>query len=152
MNATPQDSDARPLSFWCAIESCAGLTRSDRRNYWVFCAWIAMWILSFPAASWLLKQDFASQKVFAIVIAAFPFVLALLSLRAYAHFFRSVDELTQKIQVEGLKLGLGLGVLYLSARLLFDQLGAEPLVFYRVLIWIMVGYAIGQSRAARRYR
>ena len=147
-----RSTGAKLFAWWCLIENCGGMTTTDRRNYRRFFYWVAAWGLISLAASFILQLKLADNKVFASAIIAVPIILALFTLRAYQHFFKSVDELTQRIQLEGLKFGFALGVFVIPAYEFLEMAGirdARTLTPWAIMI---IGYLVGQVLAVRRYR
>jgi hypothetical protein len=147
-------SASSPGNSW--VDRCAGLAPSNRRNFLSFSRWQLLWIVSLAMVAIMrefgLEFAWATREGVAVGLAAIPFVLAGLTLWAYARFVRSADELTQKIQAEALKMAVALVVLYLSVHPLAERLGAGPTEFPTPLLFILMGHALGQTLAARRYR
>jgi hypothetical protein len=151
------DNDAPRSSLWCQwVNTCAGLTPDSRRNFRTFSRWQATWAVSLAVIAF--AHEFANRLEFATTpgvitsLTAIQFVLACLTLRAYARFVRSADELTQKIQAESLKASVAVVVLYVSLHPLAEQLGAGATQFPTLLFLLLAGHAVGQTLAARRYR
>lgn len=156
MNARPQHGESRS-SLWSQwVGSCAGLTSGSRRHFVSFTVWELLWAASLATVAFArefdMEPEFTNLGGVAIALAAIPFALACLTLRAYARFLRSADELTQKIQMEGLKMGLVFVVIYLSVHPLAEHLGVGPTQFPTPLFLVLIGHGLGQVLAARRYR
>ncbi len=144
-------SDTDRRSWWQMIKSCSG-TELDRRNQYRFIAWMFAWALSFVAATWILQGDrgLASPVVWLVAVA--PIALGIAAVFAYLRFLRMADELLQKIQLEGLALGFGAGVIFAMGYQLLERAGAPPLEIGDTVVVMMVAWAIGQLLGMRRYR
>ena len=147
-----QSINSKILGWWCFLLSCGGMTAADRRNYRRFHYWVLAWGLVSLGASFLLLLDFAQNYFIAAGIVAVSMITGVLTFKAYADFFRALDELTQKIQLEGLKFGFAVGVILLPTFQLFDLAGLWQ--FRSLTAWglMIIGYWFGQLLAVRRYR
>lgn len=156
MNAETQNDDSGSSIWSLWVDGCAGLKPSDRRNFLSLSRWQLMWALSLAAVAFArefgIQFEWATGDGVAAGLAAIPFVFACLTLRAYARFLGSADELAQKIQAEGLKMALAAVILYLSVHPLVEKLGVGPTEFPTPLLFILLGHFLGQTLAARRYR
>jgi len=150
MNAETQNSISQPQSWWCSIQSCGGMTATDRRNYRRFNYWALAWAFSF-VASHLVLEEIVTQEVMVFVILTIPTFLTLFALRAYARFFRLADELTQRIHLEGIKIGFCTGLFFLPPIWLYKQAGGPSLEML-AFSGMILGFSIGLILAARRYR
>ena len=84
-------------------------------------------------------------------VALAPNVLGITLLFSYLHMLREMDELVRRIQLEGLALGFGVGVIFATGYQLLERAGApewgnEPVVI------MMIAWIVGQLIAIRRYR
>lgn len=101
------------------FEACrANLTPEARLNQRRFTGWCLAWALSFVGATWLLTNETVAAAPLTWLVALFPTFLGLLLLRSYVRFFRLVDELVQKVQLETLAFGFGAGFAWAVGRLL----------------------------------
>ena len=150
MNKAHRNATERQ-SWWEMIKSCSG-TEADRRNQYRFLAWLLAWAVSFLAATWALRPDLGLEGPAAWAIAIAPNVLGLGALLAYLHFLRMADELLRKIQLEGLALGFGAGVVFAMSYQLLERAGAPQLQVSDTVVVMMVGWAVGQLLGLRRYR
>ena len=144
-------SETERQSWWEMIKSCSG-TEADRRNQYRFLAWLLAWAVSFLAATWALRSDLGLEGPAAWTIAIGPDVLGICALLAYLHFLRMADELLRKIQLEGLALGFGAGVIFAMSYQLLERAGAPQLRVSDTVVVMMVGWAVGQLLGLRRYR
>ena len=62
------------------------------------------------------------------------------------------DELIQKIQMEGLAVGFGVGVIFTLAYQTLEYVGAPKVELNDVLLVLIVGWMLGQIIAAWRYK
>ncbi len=137
-------------SWWAIIKACSG-TAADRRNQYWFLGWMFAWAVSFVAATWALvglEPDGAA----AWLVAAGPNVFSVAALLAYLRFLRMADELLRQIQLEGLALGFGAGVLFAVGYQLLVLAGAPQAQLSDLAGVMMVAWAVGQLLATRRYR
>ena len=143
-------SDADRPSLWRRLSDCESMAWANTRG---FLGWMFAWALSFLApASQALKADLGLPSPLAWALAILPNALGIAALLAYVRFLRSADELVQKIQLQGLALGFGVGVLFASGVQLLERLGAAHPAIGDTAGVMLVGWAVGQLLAAWRYR
>lgn len=145
------DSNTDRRSWWKLIKSCSG-TELDRRNQYRFTAWLMAWAVSFLAATWTLQADLGLPSPVSWLVALTPNVFGIVALFAYLRFLRMADELLRKIQLEGLALGFGAGVVFAMGYQLLERAGAPQLQVSAPAVVMMVGWALGQLLGMRRYR
>jgi hypothetical protein len=126
-------------------------TPKDRKNQKQFMYWMVIWALTLLASSWLLKGDYLSSP-FSWLIAIFPTVLGLGGLFAYIRFIRDADELIQKIELEGLAIGFGVGVLFVIGYPLLEQAGLPAISAPKTGAVMLFAWVFGQINARRRYQ
>lgn len=101
MNAKTHDAGSGSSTGSSRVDSCAGLTPSNRRKFLTFSRWQLLWVVSLATVAipreFGLDFEWANREGVALGLAAIPFVLAGLTLWADVRFVRSADELTQKI-------------------------------------------------------
>ncbi|HEX4956161.1 MAG TPA: hypothetical protein VF017_22460 [Thermoanaerobaculia bacterium] len=147
MVAQPASPAPRP-SF---REACVGSsTPAARRSSLQFSAWTLVWALSFLAATFLLKREVVAGAL-AWVTAAVPGLLGLVTVAAYRRFLRSLDELQRRIQLEGLALGFGAGILFSMCWRLFERAGAPQLDISDSALVMLGFWVLGQLLGYRRY-
>ena len=137
--------------WWEMIKSCSG-TEADRRNQYWFTAWLIAWAVSFVAANQILKSELEMADPLSWAVAIGPNVFAIAALLAYLRFLRQADELLRKIQLEGLALGFGVGVVFMLSYQLLERVGAPQLHVGDPVVVMMVAWALGQLLGMRRYR
>ncbi len=145
------NSNTDRRSWWKLIKSCSG-TELDRRNQYRFIAWLMAWAVSFLAATWTLQANLGLSSPVSWLVAVAPNVFGIGALFAYLRFLRMADELLRKIQLEGLALGFGAGVVFAVGYQLLDRAGAPQLQVSDPVVVMMVGWALGQLLGMRRYR
>lgn len=140
------------VNFWQWVKGCmtAG-SRNDRRNSLRYVSWMLAWGLTFLLATWALKTNVVAGSL-KWAVAIVPDLFALAALFAYLRFLREADELTQKIQLDGLALGFGVGVIFAVSYQLLERAGAPQLTVSDTAAVMMVAWAIGQLIAQFRYR
>lgn len=137
---------------WNYFEACrANLTPEARRNQRFFTGWCLAWALSFVAATWLLRFEIVTTPPLTWLVALVPTLVGLLLIRSYVRFFRSADELMQKVHLEGLAFGFGAGFLFMTGYGLLERLGAPAMSISDPVAVIAFAWALGQLLAMRRY-
>ncbi len=128
------------------------MTERDRRNQWKVLAWLAMWTITWLAASLAIKSGWVSAGTPATIAALLPLVPGLLLLVAFSKFLRQADELQRKIQLDALALGFGAGLIGTIAYQLLERAGVilETDVS-DIAVLMMVVYAYGVIAGQRRY-
>ena len=144
------DAHTDRRTWWELIKSCSG-TGADRRNQYRFLGWMAAWGVSFVSATWALRFLSLDGPV-AWGVAIVPDVFAVGALLAYLYFLRMTDEMLRQIQLEGLALGFGAGVVFAVGYQLLERAGAPQLDIGDVVVVMMFGWALGQFIGLRRYR
>jgi hypothetical protein len=71
---------------------------------------------------------------------------------SYMHFLRNADELLQKIQMQGLAMGFGAGVVFVTGYQLLEAAGASEMQTDHLLVLMMFSWMAGQIHGAWRYR
>lgn len=149
MTETPGNKADR-MSWLEVFRSCTG-TAADRKNRYRFLVWTMVWAVSFIAADWGLENyDVAGST--ATFIALIPTVIACATLWAYLRFLRETDELVRRIQLEGVALGFGAGIIFLLALVSLEDAGFTKLDAGDAIALMLVTWAIGQLFATWRYR
>lgn len=145
------DDKPRTKSFFETI-TCHSGTALDRRNQYVFVAWCFAWAVIFTASNWLLKSDYALSATAAWLAAIVPNLIGIGMVLAYLKFLRQADELIRKMQVEGLAMGFGVGILFALGYQVFERAGAPHLELDDLAVIMMAGWMAGQLVAYWRYR
>jgi hypothetical protein len=151
MNDTDFENTNHNRSWWEMVKHCSGNAR-DRRNQYVFVAFLLAWALSSVTANWLLQSDHGIEGPTVWLIALFPNIFGVGAVLAYLKFLRRTDELLRLIQLEGLAYGFGAGVIFMTAYPLLQRAGAPELQLSDAIVVMMVGWSAGQLFAMRRYR
>jgi hypothetical protein len=133
------------------ILACSG-SALDRRNQYYFIAWSLLWAVGFVAAAWAQRPDVGFDGGAAWAVAFAPLVLSVPPLLAYLRFLRMTDELLRKIQVEGLALGFGAGLIMALGYPFLERVGAPELGSSGIVIVMTAGWAVGQLVGLYRYR
>ena len=145
-----KDNETGQKSFWGQHMHGYG-TETDRRNQKQFTLWALLWAITLVASTWLLREEFFSAPLswlFAIV----PSLVGLGGLFAYMRFLREADELVRKIELEGLAIGFGIGVLFLMGYQLLEQVGLPAISAHITAAVMLFAWLFGQVLARRRYR
>jgi hypothetical protein len=137
---------------WNYFEACrANLTPEAKRNSRIFTVWCLGWALSFVGATRLLRNETVTAAPLTWLVALVPTLVGLLLIRSYVRFFRSADELMQKVHLEALAFGFGAGFLFMTGYSLFERLGAPAMSVSDPVAVIAFGWVLGQFLAMRRY-
>jgi hypothetical protein len=105
----------------------------------------------FVAATILIGEGFIERGPVAWTLVGAAIVVMLLMVRSYMHFLRHADELLRKIQVEGLALGFGAGMVFMLGYRLLERMGAPKLDIADGVLPMVLFWAIGQYLGYRRY-
>ena len=152
MTDARQDGPER-VGWWRWLTDCSGLmTAADRRSYNRFTAWFVAWALSFIGATLALDGGFVPAGAASWAVALVPDVFGVAALFAYVRFLRGADELMRKIQLEGLALGFGVGVVFAMGYRLLERAGAPDLDINDPVLLMLLAWVVGQIVALRRYR
>ena len=79
-------------------------------------------------------------------------MLGVVACARYVRFLRRADELLRQIQLEGLALGFGAGMVFMFGYALAERAGAPPLDVADPLLPMAGCWVLGQWLATRRYR
>jgi len=138
-------------SIWQMIKPGSG-TAVDQRNGMVFSAWCLAWAVCYVVASKLLKGDFDLSTTMTWTLVAVPNFLSIVAVGAYMRFLRMADELLRKIQLQGLAMGFGAGVVLITGYQLFEAAGARELQTDHIVVVMMFSWVAGQLLGTWRYR
>ncbi len=131
--------------------SCDGVPPADRRNGQLILFASLAWAVVFVASSWVMKGDSAPDGATAWAIAAMCLLLGVAALASYRKFILEADELTRRIQLEGVAFGFGAGVLFSLSYQLFNIAGAPDVGLTHTGTVLVLGYVAGVLIATRRY-
>lgn len=134
------------------VITCSSGTPQDVQNQLRFVAWCAGWGAFFLASNWALQSDYEFSAPVAWFIAVVPGVFGIGAVLAYMKFLRMADELMQKIQLEGLAVGFGIGLIFGLGYQVLEKAGAPHLEIDDLALVLMGGWMLGQIVATRRYR
>ena len=133
------------------IQGCSG-TPQDRRNSRHFTLWCLAWAIAYVGAHWTLKADLELATALVWLLVSTPILLMIAAVFSYMHFLRNADELLQKIQVQGLAMGFGAGVVFVTGYQLLEAAGANEMQTDHLLVLMMFSWMAGQIHGAWRYR
>jgi len=133
------------------MQSCSG-TRQDQRNSMRFTLWLVAWALTYVGAHWTLKSDMVLSTPLIWLLAVTPIVIMIIAVFSYMHFLSNADELLQKIQLQGLAMGFGAGVVFVTGYQLLEAAGAREMQTDHLLVLMMFSWVAGQLHGAWRYR
>jgi len=145
------NSESDRKSFFQVLAGSCG-TAQDRKNQYQFTAWCFAWAVLFTAANWLLKSDYSVSTSVTLLVTIVPTIVGCGAVLAYRKFIRMADELMQKIQLEGLAAGFGIGVVFALSYQIFERAGAPHLEIDDLALVLIGGWMLGQMVATWRYR
>lgn len=147
-----QDNETKEGGLLRRLQACeGGLTPRDRRNQRNFLGFMFAWALSFAATAFLLKNEWVTSLAASTALAATPTALGILVLLALLKFLKEADELTRRIQLEGLAIGFGAGTIFAMGYPMFEFAGWPELPDSTTAAILMAGWGIGSLFALRRY-
>lgn len=130
---------------------CGDMTESDRRNLNRANLWLALWLVSFAAATFMIKGEVISTGITSWIVAAVPLVVGLGAMLAYGRYIRQADELQRRIQVQALALGFGVAFFFGFGYRLLEKVGAPAADISDVSIVMAFFYFVGLWIGRRRY-
>ena len=145
------NSDLNRRSFWEVIQSCSG-TREDQRNRNRFATWCMAWAVTYVAAHWVLKADLDLATPLVWLLVAVPILTILAAVFSYLHFLRNADELLRKIQLQGLAMGFGAGVVFVTGYQLLEAAGAAQMQTDHLIMVMIFSWVAGQLYGMWHYR
>ena len=143
--------DVPRRSLWEVIKSCSG-TQQDKRNSRRFTLWCLAWALAYVGAAWILKADMELATPLVWLVISTPTLLMIIAIFSYMHFLRNADELLQKIQFQGLAMGFGAAVIYVTGYQLLEAAGAKEMQTDHLIVLMMFSWVAGQLYGSWRYR
>ena len=138
-------------SLWELIQGCSG-TLQDKRNSRRFTLWCLAWALAYVGAHWTLKADLELATALVWLLVSTPIMLMIATVFSYMHFLRNADELQQKIQIQGLAMGFGAAVVFVTGYQLLEVAGASEMQTDHLLMVMMFSWVAGQLHGLWRYR
>jgi hypothetical protein len=133
------------------IQGCAG-TLQDKRNSRRFSLWCLAWAVAYVGAHWTLKADLELATALVWLLVFTPILLMLAAVFSYMHFLRNADELLQKIQIQGLAVGFGAAVVFVTGYQLLEAAGASEMQSDHLLMVMIFSWVAGQLYGSWRYR
>ncbi|MCF6262785.1 MAG: hypothetical protein L3J24_04265 [Xanthomonadales bacterium] len=126
-------------------------TQKDRQNQKLFLYWTILCAVSLLVAAFLLKGDHVSAPL-SWLVAIVPSILGTICMFMFLRFLREADEMMRKIELEGLALGFGVGVLFLIGYPLLEQVGLPPISSQKTGAVMLFAWVIGHIVARTRYQ
>ena len=137
----------RPL----LIRLCGDMTPSDRRNLNRANLWLAIWLVSFAASTFLIKGEVVGEGIVGWIVAAIPMIVGLGAMLAYGRYIKEADELQRRIQLQALALGFGVAFFFGFGYRLLEKTGAPAAEISDVAIVMSLFYFVGLWLGRRRY-
>ena len=130
---------------------CTGMTERDRRNSRHANLWLFVWMASFVAGVFAIKNQWISPGLATWLAIAGSTAFGLIAVRKYMHFLREADELLRKIHLEALALGFGAGLVANFTMSLIERVREQPFDMGDMLLVMVIFYVIGVFVGTRRY-
>jgi hypothetical protein len=150
--STPSSAPRRQIAWWEAALMLRGQTEADDRNIKVFALWCFLWAAGFVLVVYLVKHFPEVLGPISWALAPVPIVLGWPVMRAFLRYLREADEFTRKVQLEGIAMGFGAGLLFGMGYYTLQQFGAPPLPIIAAIVPMVFGWAFGSLLVASRYR
>lgn len=149
MSESETNSKTRGGHAWgCSSDLAPG----DRANYRNAQAVILLWVLVLAAVVFGLKYWKPEPGPLAYAVAAIPGLVMTVGFLLYGRFLYHADELTRKIQTEGMALGFAVGLVVALSYRVLELVGAPDLSTSDVVIVGVVAAVAGIQWQQRRYR
>jgi hypothetical protein len=142
---------AEPRRPWWAIGCAASTTAVDLANLRRFFVWTLGWLFAFGGVAAALRKGWLEANALGFGLALVPVLVGLGALHAYRRFLREADELQRRIQLDGIALGFGVGIVFSFGYRLFERLGAPKLDVSDLVLVMCVFSILGTWLASRRY-
>lgn len=136
---------------WELVQGCTG-TLQDKRNSRRFTLWCLAWSFAYVGAHWTLKADLELATALVWLLVSVPVLLMIAAVFSYLHFLRNADELLRKIQMQGLAMGFGAAVVFVTGYQLLEAAGADEMQTDHLIIVMMFSWVAGQLQGSWRYR
>ena len=149
--ADTDNGTAERMTFRDALSASCG-TAADRRNQYHIVAWCLAWALTLAGVTTYLETHSGFRGNGAWLLAALPFALSVGPLLSYLRYLRMADELLRKIQMEGLAIGFGAGIVVTMGYQVLERVGAPAMSAHDVVVIMAAGWIIGQLAATWHYR
>ncbi len=130
---------------------CSG-TPQNRRNSLHFTLWTLLWAVTYVAAHWMLKSDMNLATPLVWSLAVVPILIMIVTVFSYLRFLRNADELLRKIQRQGLAMGFGAAIVFVTGYQLLEAAGASEMQTDHLLIVMVFSWIAGQLHGAWHYR
>jgi len=141
------EQEKRPL----LARLCGDMTASDRRNLNRANVWLAFWLVSFAASTFIIKSEVTSTGIVGWIVAAIPTVVGLGAMLAYGRYLRQADELQRRIQLQALAVGFGVAFFFGFGYPLLEKVGAPTADISDVSVLMAFFYFVGLWLGRRRY-
>jgi hypothetical protein len=147
-----KDNHSKTRSWWqCLLDWEAGMTPRDRRNQNRFLVAMFGWALSFVGVVAALEHEWVTSGTATTAVAMVPILIGVVALLTYRHFLKEADEMTRRIQLEGLAIGFGAGAIFVMGYPILEMAGWPALPDSTPAVVLMTGWGIGQLLALRTY-
>jgi len=133
------------------LRSLCTISPQTRREELWFVAWTLAWGLAFL----LNRMQFEAGDAPELLQWLLPTVtvlLAILAFRSYYRFLMRADELTRKIQVDGVCMAFGYGLLLIITTVSFAHLGMPQLDANSIAAIMAIAWAAGQIWGHWKYQ
>ncbi len=129
-----------------------GLSQEARKLQTPFLIWTFAWAIRARCTSKALVVQLFSHPAALAGVIILPCVFGLMAVHTYVRMLRCMDEMMQRIQLEGLAIGFGLTLMVIVGYSLFETYGATPIGSNNTILVFMLTWSFGQLLSNWRYR
>ncbi len=133
------------------IVECYYGTETDRRRQRWFTSLAVLWAVMYVGGKWLLKSEASVSPLAQWLAIVLPSGVAIAAAVVFLRFLQGADELIRKIELEGLAIGFGTGVVVGLGYPLFEFAGLPALETQTLVALMLFGWVGGHLLAWRRY-
>lgn len=149
MNST--DSHEPRKSTW-RFGCSSDLAPSDISRYKRAQAVLLLWVAVLATTAVILRQWGPEPGLLVYAVTAIPGLVMVAGFLLYGDFLRKADELTRKIQTEGMAVGFAVGLVFNLSYSLLEKFGAPELSKTDTVILMVVAAVIVIQWQQRKYR
>lgn len=139
-----------PGRFWQLLNSTGAHGEQLRRELG-YGKWCLLWGITFLLSDFLLEGEIIEEPL-AWLFPSLAVAVSLVVFYKYYQFLAGADELTRKIQVEGIAIGFGVGILLTMALESFADLGVPQLEANTIIVIMLFAWVGGQIWGHWKYR
>lgn len=151
MNDLNSDRTNR-VAWWESALMIRGQTEAEQRNLRKSMIWSISLGVGFCSLTYVSRNYPQLNVAYVTALAAIAAISLIGCVYAGFRFIAESDEFMRKVQLEGIAVGFGAGVIFCMGYFILELLGAPQLPLIAMALPLMTGWAIGSLNAAARYR